>query len=772
MKLKKVLSVVVVFLLAFTYRAYAQKNYIRDADRAFESQQYFNASELYKKGMAKIKNKQEKARITYQIAECYRYMNDWKQAESWYGKAIKAKYTNDKMYLYYAEAKKINKKYDEAITAFQDYQKMVPSDPAGENGIKSSELAQKWIDNPTRWVVENMAQINSKDYDFCPTFSDKKHTSLIFTSKREGQTGSKIDPVSGTLYSDLFETKVDKNGKWSSPSTIQGSVNTAIANEGASCVNKKGDKIYFTRCDQQKKKWITCKIYVSAHKGNSWDVPELIDFGLDAATLDSFNFRHPTVSADDQVMVFSSDMTGCMGGIHSDLWMSTYDKKSKKWQKPVNLGPTINTEGREGFPYISESGDLYYSSDGLLGMGGLDIFKAPKTDAKDWKWGTPENLMYPMNSPGDDFGIVFDGKKEKGYLTSNREGTKGVDDIWSFYLPPLVFHLNGVVTDCKYGPSVTVQNATVRLVGSDGSALEVQTDATGKYHFDLLPEVSYIVTVFSDGKATSTKANGYLNLPDKDKGKFTTVGEMQSKDFTLDFCLVPQEDEIRFPAVLYDLGKATLRPESKDSLNFLYQTLIDNPTIIIEIGSHTDSRGSNASNQKLSQARAQSCVDYLVNEKHIPKDRLVAHGYGEERPLRLPDGTVLTDKYIMSKKTKEEQEALHQLNRRTAFKVLSWDYVDPNAPKDQNQRKIVKPKVMSGYFDDTGDTTGADIQDAPVDGAGNAPAGGNNQAGTPPAGGTPPANTPPGNNPPKAGTNPPANNPPKAGTQQPKPKNS
>ncbi len=712
MKLTKVLSVVVVFILAFTTNAYAQKNYIKDADRSFEGEQYYNSVELYKKGMSKIKNKQEKARITFQIAECYRNMNDWKQAETWYGKAIKAKHTNDKMYLYFAEAKKINQKYDEAITAFQDYQKLVPSDPAGENGIKSSELAQKWKDSPTRWVVENMALINSKDYDFSPTYGDKKHTELVFTSKREGQTGSKIDPISGTMYSDLFTTKVDKNGKWSTPSTVQGEVNSATSNEGASHVNKKADKIYFTRCEQAKKKWVTCKIYMSPKKGNSWGTSEVIDFGLDAAVLDSFNFRHPTVSLDEQVMIFSSDMTGVIGGQKSDLWMSTFDKKSKKWGKPTNLGAALNTNGREGFPYLSEDGDLYYSSDGLLGMGGLDIFKAKKAgDA--WTWAAPENLQSPMNSSGDDFGIVFDGKKEKGYLTSNREGTKGADDIWSFYLPPLVFKLDGTVTDCKYGPSTVVETAVVRLVGSDGSAVEDTTAKDGKYNFDLYPNVSYILTVYGD-KGHSPKAESYLNLPDKDKGKLTTVGEMVSKNWTMDFCLVPAEFEIRFPAVLYDLAKATLRPESKDSLNFLYQTLLDNPTAIIEIGSHTDSRGSDKSNEKLAAARAQACVDFLVTEKGIAKERLQAKGYGETRPLRTVDGTVLTEKYIMGKKTKQEQESLHQLNRRTAFRILSWDYVDPKAPKDQNNRKIIRPKVIGGAFDDFGDTTGADVEQDPI----------------------------------------------------------
>jgi len=179
--------------------------------------------------------------------------------------------------------------------------------------------------------------------------------------------------------------------------------------------------------------------------------------------------------------------------------------------------------------------------------------------------------------------------------------------------------------------------------------------------------------------------------------------------FVKDFCLVPAESEIRFPAVLYDLNKSTLKPESKDSLNFLYQTLLDNPSIIIEISSHTDSRATNKYNQTLSQARAQSCVDYLVVEKKIPQERIVAKGYGEEKPLKMQDGSILTEKYIMGKKSKQEQEALFDLNRRSVFKVLSWDYVDPNAPADQNERKIIRPKVNAGAFDESGDSEATDV---------------------------------------------------------------
>ncbi|TND07740.1 MAG: outer membrane protein/peptidoglycan-associated (lipo)protein [Bacteroidetes bacterium] len=715
MKLVKLLATFVLFM-AFSVGAYAQKNYVKDADKAFSAKQYYNAIDLYKKAMAKIKKKEEKARCTYQVAQCYRAMNDWKQAESWYAKAIKAKYTDDKAILYLAEAKKVNQKYDEAITTFQDYKKAVPSDPAGENGIKSSELAQKWKDSPTRWKVENVAQVNSKEYDFSPMYSDKKHMSIVFTSKREGQTSSKIDPNSGIMYSDIFESKVDKNGKWSAPAVVSGGVNSP-ANEGACVINKKADKMYFTRCGEVKKKMVTCKIYMAERKGNAWGDAIMIDFGIPAEQLDSFNFRHPTLVADELAMVFSSDMQqGNIGAgsnpMTSDLWISNYDKKTKKWGTPRNLGPGINTTGPEGFPFVREDGTLYFSSSGHLGMGGLDIFSAQRSSADKWEWKNVENLKYPLNSNGDDFGIIFDGKKDRGFLTSNREGTKGADDIWQFYLPPLVFNLDGVVLDCKY--KVPVTKAVVRLIGSDGTAVEEKTDAAGYYKFKLLPNVSYVVAVLSDS-ARSTKAEYYLNLPDKEKGKLTTVGEDNSKDYKQDFCLTPAEREIKFPAVLYDLAKANLRPESKDSLNFLYQTLMDNPTIVIELMSHTDARASDAYNIKLSQARAQACVDYLVKEKNIPAARLKAKGYGETSPLRFPDGTVLTEKYINSFKVKQEQERLHQFNRRTVFRVIGWDYVDPNAPKID--RRVIKPKVIDSFWGDT-DISDSTATDTPEPGTG------------------------------------------------------
>jgi peptidoglycan-associated lipoprotein len=297
------------------------------------------------------------------------------------------------------------------------------------------------------------------------------------------------------------------------------------------------------------------------------------------------------------------------------------------------------------YPYIADDDKtLYFSSNYHLGMGGLDIFKAAKgTDGKFTK--APENLKYPMNSAGDDFGIIFEGKKIKGYFTSNREGGKGSDDIYSFILPPLNFNLTGTVVSEEGNEPVT--NAFIHLKGSNGDMFEFKTAADGKYNFKLKENTSYEVTVGTD-KSTVSQTFKLGFLANKDMGKLTTVDENESKDFVKDFALTPVKAEIRFPAVLYALGKADLLVDvagtdpsndtrkplnSKDSLNFLYQTLMDNPSIIVELQSHTDSRGSDAKNQVLSEARAKSCVDYLINEKKVPVDRLKFKGWGEKKLL-------------------------------------------------------------------------------------------------------------------------------------------
>ncbi len=670
-------------ILAFAFSVNAQKNYLKDADLAFDNHQYFNAIELYKQAYVKVKKADVKSKILYRTAVSYNEINDLKGAETYYSKAIKAKYPDPIINLKLADCLKAQQKYPEAIVEYNNYKKEVPSDVAGENGVKSCELAQQWKDATntpeTRLKVENMALINSKESDYSPAYADKKGNKLIFSSNRQGSLGA-MDITTGQNHYDLYETALDKNGKWSTPTAMAGAIDSKM-NDASVSVSRKGDVMFMTRCPEEKNKQLKCQLYVCKKQGPAWAEPELLPFNIDSVA-----FAHPAISPDGKTLYFTSKLAGGYGG--KDIWKSSLE--GKVWGQPVNLGPSINTQGDEMYPYMADDDKtLYFSSNYHLGMGGLDIFKAEKSaDGKFTK--APANLKYPMNSAGDDFGIIFEGKKMRGYFSSNREGGKGSDDIWSFNLPPLIFNLSGTVVSEK--GNEPVKNAMIHLKGSNGDMFEQKTGADGKYIFKLKENTSYEVSVATDKNTTSqTYTIGFL--ANKDIGKLTSVGENESKDYIKDFALTPVlPGEIRFPAVLYDLGKSTLRPESKDSLNFLYQTLIDNPSIVIELQAHTDSRGNDKANQKLSEERAKSCVDYLNIEKKIPMARLMSKGWGEKKLL-------VKDDVINKAKTKEEKEALHAKNRRTVFRIVNWDYVDPNAPK--SDKPLYKPAVKGEENSDT-----------------------------------------------------------------------
>lgn len=653
MNLRKALLPLSLFLLISTFSV-AQRGFKKDAIKAFTEERYSDAIELYKKAYAEEKSNAEKSNIIFKIAECYRYSIDNAQAEVWYKKAIQANYSDPIAILYLAEALKAQGRYPEAIVEYNNYKAAAPSDKRGDDGAKSSELAQKWLDEPTRYVVYPEAQLNTKNGDFAPTYADRKYNHLIFSSSREGATGTNLDGRTGQNEYDLFESIRDKNGKWSTPTLVKGEINSE-ASEGAATVNKKGSLIYFTRCfAPDKKRDNICYIYSAVNKSGAWNEIKLIDFANDTTII-----GHPTLSDDESIMVFASNLAGGYGG--KDLWYSMFDSKSKMWGTPVNLGSQINTAEDELYPFIHEDGTLYFSSNGHPGMGGMDIYKAVKMGNN---WGDVSNMKYPINSPNEDFGIIFEGKAERGFFSSDRAGSIGSEDIYSFVLPPLLFVLQGNVSDLD--SKTPLEGALVKLVGTDGSSVEKKTDNLGFYQFAengdsryLLPSVTYSITV---------SVPDYLN----GKGKETTVGVTQSTTFIKDFALQPTKKgkvlaEIPMPEVLYDLGSYTLRPESKDSLDYLYTVLTDNPTIVIELAAHTDSRGSDKANKTLAENRAKSCVDYLIS-KGIPAERMKPVGYGESK-LRI------TDAQIAKLKSNEEKEAAHQKNRRTVFSVIRTDFV-------------------------------------------------------------------------------------------------
>jgi len=667
MKIFRIIGVVaLVSFLGLTVNA--QKNFKQEADVAFSGNKFYKAIEMYKKAYTKESKKEVKSEILFQIAECYRGKNDGKQAAVWYGKSIKAKYDDPIAIFYIAEIYKSQGKYEEAITQYGKYKAAKPSDKRADVGIESCELAKKWQSEPSRIVVNPMPLINSEDYDFSPVFADKKNMELYFTSMRQGGAGEEVSDVTGMNFSDIYRTKRDKKGKWSEPVVLNEAVNSP-ASEGASCLNKKRNVMYFTRCGIEAKGIMGCSLFWSKKQGQKWGEPEVIPI-----TEDTFRVGHPAISPDDKVLVFASNMPGGQGG--KDLWYITYDKKGKTWSQAVNLGSEINTPGDEMYPYIRNDGELYFSSNGHKGMGGLDLFKAASTGVN--QWSGIENLQVPMNSASDDFGIVFEGDKDRGFFTTGREGGKGGDDIWEFYLPPMLFSLEGIVKDVETQKALA--NAKVKLIGTDGSSNETMTDENGNFFFVengpnryLNPETSYSLVV---------EKENYLIT----KGKETTVGLEGSKKFWHEYSLQPFKDVvIKLPLIEYKSAKWDLQDQYKDSLNYLYDIMTENPTLIIQLRSHTDHVGQTKYNQNLSQKRAQSCVDYLVKEKGIHAARIKAIGMGENEPIKGAGGVVLTKAYIDKLKTKEEKDVALQRNRRTDFKVIGDDFVPPAAAEEASK---------------------------------------------------------------------------------------
>ncbi|MGY6562746.1 MAG: OmpA family protein [Luteibaculaceae bacterium] len=658
--LKFSLTLLATFLL-LSFSAVAQKKITREADKEFKNQGYHNAIEMYKKAFSVEPKASEKARIVFQIAECYREVNDWNNALEWYQRAFRAKYDEPKIFLRLGQAYMNQAKYPEAIIEFNKYLDAEPNDKKARKALEACELAQSWMDKPTRYVVQPEVMLNSRSYDFSPVFTDAKQNELIFVSGREGSTGSKTDPRSGSNFMDLYSAERDRKGKWSEPQLLGETINTEH-NEGPVSLDLRGKTLYFTRCITDKKKMRGCDIFVASKSGKDWGEPEALKLKPEGA--DSLVVAHPSLSSDGQRLFFAANLPGGKGG--TDIWYVDYNRKDKKWGTPVNLGNEVNTPGNEQFPFIHSNGNLYFSSDFHPGLGGLDIFVATKVGED--KWGSVENLQYPINSPYDDFGIIFESAADRGYFSSNRDGGMGKDDIYSFNLPPMLFALQGLVYDKDTKEPVI--DATISVAGTDGASFQAQTDEDGSFAF-----------IENNGERFIKADNNYSIIVTKPdylvaKDQISTKGLSESTTFIKEFFITFTSPDIaiEFPEVRYDLGKAALQVNdqvnSKDSLNFLYQILLDNPTIIIELQAHTDTRGSAESNQKLSQARAQSCVDYLVS-KGINPARMVAKGYGENKPK-------ISDAQIAKMTTREEQEAAHQKNRRTEFSVLSFDFVPPS----------------------------------------------------------------------------------------------
>lgn len=656
MKNPIILKIFLILLVALFVSCSARK-YMDTAGKSFEIGEYAQSIEKYRKAYRSPKLGKEKGEITFRIAESYYKLSDFAKAVVWYKNAIKRNNSEPLCMLHYADCLRATQKYEEAITWYQTYLGVKPDDELAKNGLEASKTVNGWLDKPNRYIVNIVKELNSKDNDYCPVFVGGRDNEVIFTSTRDIVTGKRKSNITGTRFGDLLTSKFEiQKQKWETPKLLEENdlINTT-SDEGAATLSEGGDLMIFTRCRYDKTKDLGAELFSANQSRGEWSEPTLIEL-----VGDSLIAAHPSLSADGTMLYFVSDRPGGYGG--KDIWVSS--DKGGKFDKPVNLGPEINTPGDEEFPFIRENGELYFSSNYHVGIGGLDIFKAVKDDKGKWK---VENMKAPINSPGDDFGISFiKGEVEKGLFSSNRKGSRG-DDIYSFYLPPKVFNVSGEVSNKETNQKI--DGAMIRIIGTDGTNLKMRADG-GRFQLKLKPETEYVFAAFKDG---------FLN----DKVRTSTIGLEDSKEFHFQFKLSPTDEPIKVNNINYAFGSYEITEESKAALDTVVQLLNLNPTIKIELMAHTDFVGSDKFNSELSQKRAQSVVDYLIS-KGIKSARLVAKGYGETWPKKvtkalakqydfMKKGDELNEEFIM-KLTPEQQEIAKMLDRRTEFRILSNDF--------------------------------------------------------------------------------------------------
>lgn len=656
--MKKAVYIIVCLLLT-AVAAGCRTPKLSEADAQFQRGEYYDASVTYKKVYNKLRKKEERPQrgeVAFKMGRCYRLLNMSARASAAFQNALRYEYPDSTTHFMLAQALHADGKYSAALRSYDKYLEFCPDDSLAINCAEGCRTAQEIRARGSRYVVKQAKLFNSRRADFCPMYLGADCDQIYYTSTTEKATGDKKSEITGMKNADVFFSKKNEKGEWERPEPVEGELNTEF-DEGIVAFSPDAQTMYLTKARRELNAPTSVEIYTSTRSDAKWSAP--VKFEITADTLSTFG--HPAVSPDGEYLYFVSDMPGGYGG--KDIWRISLKERQGSL---VNLGPDINTEGNDDFPYVRSDGSLYFSSDGHPGMGGLDIFRAITVgDPADLRWKV-ENMGFPINSAGDDFGITF-GKGEDGFFSSNRGDARGYDHIYSFEYDPVRITIEGLVMDKDEEP---VKNAIIRIVGNDGSNQKEVARDDGSFSFALQRGVKYVMLA---------GAKGYLNQ----KQEFASDSTMEDANYWVEFILPSISKPSVVENIFYDYDKADLRPESKTALNELIAVLHDNPNVTIEMASHTDRWGSDAYNISLSERRAKSVVDYLV-ENGISRDRLQPHGYGKSRPKtvtkriarlypQFKEGDILTEEFIKTL-SEEDQQAADQINRRTEFSVLSLTY--------------------------------------------------------------------------------------------------
>ena len=653
---------------------------MKKGDKFYAVGEYFDAATQYRKAYSHTSNKErvQKGQRAMKMAECYRRIHFTSKAISAYQNAIRYKQDDSLTHFYLGQLQMRNGNYREAEKQFQMaidslrftvYGLQMNTDAADKStvnrqpstvnknylalaktGLASARQAAQWKKDGSAYTIKRMDLFNSRRAEYSPMLGGDEDNQLYFTSTRNQAQGDEYSGITGSKNADIFLSQKDDKGKWSKPQTIDSELNSEM-DEGACCFSPDGKSMYLTICKTDPNFPRYATIAVSSRSDATWSKPKELILSKD--TLSSY--AHPAVSPDGEWLYFVSDMPGGLGGF--DIWRCKLI--GNEVGSLENLGEPVNTPGDEMFPTFRPNGDLYFSSDGHPGMGGLDLFVV--------KDGKVENLGFPMNSQGDDFGMTFEGKRNQGYFCSNRGDQRGYDHIYSFFNPEIVQTVKGWVYE-QDGYELTA--AQVYMVGNDGTNLKLSVRGDGSFTQEIKPNVDYVLLA---------TCKGFLNHQEQLRVEPAT----KSEEYVLQFPLANISAPVLIENIFYDFDKATLRPESATALDELIQLLNENPNITIELSAHTDYIGSDQYNEGLSQRRAESVVNYLI-EHGIASDRLMPKGYGEGKPKTikrkvaerypfLKEGDVLTEEYI-TKLSEEQQEQCNQLNRRTEFIVLRTTY--------------------------------------------------------------------------------------------------
>ena len=642
---------------------------MKKGDKFFALGEYYDAAAQYKRAYSQTPSKERKLRgeRALKMADCYRRINYTQKAIAAYNNATRYKVAHAEDYFYLGQQLMKNGNYKEAAKSFQTVLDSVPSHQQAQVGLRSAQQAPQWKQEGSTYSVKRENFFNSRRAEYSPMLTGDEYDQLFFTSTRNQAKGDELSGITGTKNGDIFFAQKDDKGKWQKPEAIDSELNTD-GEEGACAFSPDGKTMYLTQCltDPSYPRYAT--LATSQRSDAAWS--KATELKLTRDTLSAY--AHPAISPDGQWLYFVSNMEGGMGGY--DIWRVRLTTNGSMGGVE-NVGAPINTAGDEMFPTFRPNGDLYFSSNGHEGMGGLDIYIAKPIDASQTAGQSEsaahyelEHPGYPLNSQGDDFGMTFEGLHNRGFFSSNRGDGKGWDHIYSFEKPEVIQTVKGWVYE-QDGYELT--QAQVYMVGNDGTNMKLSVKGDGSFTQEIKPGVDYVFL---------GTCKGYLNHQEQLRVDTVTVSE----EYVLQFPLASITAPVMIDNIFYDFDKATLRPESTEALDKLVVLLKENPNVTIELSAHCDYKGPAEYNKRLSQRRAETVVQYLT-EHGIEKDRLTPVGYGKEKPKTirrkltekypfLKENDVLTEEFINALPEEDMRQQCNQLNRRTEFIVLRTTY--------------------------------------------------------------------------------------------------